>query len=338
MPIFSPVLSFFVVLFAAAMLPTDDTNRWQGKTIVPLRGGLDLTYIDPGGGEHVTYRNLGSGVVVAVTEDRLWVREGSGATGWVDKDDVLPVDEAVAHFTKTIREGPADLDAWLHRGLAWEAKRGYEQALKDYNEVIRRKPDYAIAFNNRGVVHRSLRQYDRAVADFSEAIRLDPGHVLALRNRGLTRRFQKEYDLAIADFTAALRLDPDWALVYHERGLAYAAKKEYEKALEDYRESARLGPASAPAANSVAWVLATCPKDELRDGRRAVAYAEQACRRTAWKNAQYLDTLAAAYAEAGDFEQAVKWSKEAIGRASHNRIEAYRKGLMLYEQRRPFRE
>ena len=81
-------------------------------------------------------------------------------------------------------------------------------------------------------------------------------------------------------------------------------------------------------------LLATTPNDGLRDGKRALELARAACELTNWKNPNYIDTLAAAYAETGDFEQAVNWETKALefpdfieknGQAARKRLEFYRK-------------
>jgi tetratricopeptide (TPR) repeat protein len=108
------------------------------------------------------------------------------------------------------------------------------------------------------------------------------------------------------------------------------------------REAVRLDPENAGAQNNLAWLLATSPEASLRDGKAAVEHARQACERTDWREAGAIDTLAAAYAEAGDFEQAVKWQVEAISRMTDDELETETNGfdmrLNLYEGQKPFRE
>ena len=95
------------------------------------------------------------------------------------------------------------------------------------------------------------------------------------------------------------------------------------------------------ASNTLAWLLATCPEDRFRDGKKAVAAATRACELTRWKNAEVLDTLAAADAEAGDFDAAVKWQLKALGLMGKD-DEPGRKAmdarLVLYRAKKPYRE
>ena len=123
---------------------------------------------------------------------------------------------------------------------------------------------------------------------------------------------KKELDIALGDYNEAIRLEPTSASVYHNRGIAWSDKKEHDKAIADYNEAIRLDPKDAPAYNNRAWLWATCPDAKYRDGKKAVQSATTACELSEWKGPNNLDTLAAANAEVGDFDSAVKWQSQAI--------------------------
>ena len=88
--------------------------------------------------------------------------------------------------------------------------------------------------------------------------------------------------------------------------MAWNGKGNYETAIADYTEAIRLNPTESAAYNSMAWLYATCPKVEYGNGSLAVEYATKACELTAWKVGSYIDTLAAEFAESGDWDQARK--------------------------------
>jgi hypothetical protein len=90
--------------------------------------------------------------------------------------------------------------------------------------------------------------------------------------------------------------------------------------------------------NNLAWVLATSPNDNLRDGKRAIELAKQGCDLTEYKQAHIVSTLAAAYAETGDFESAIKWSKKAVETGSEAIKPQLAKELESYEAKKPWRE
>jgi tetratricopeptide (TPR) repeat protein len=181
--------------------------------------------------------------------------------------------------------------------------------------------------------------FDQAIDFYTSEIRANPGSASAYVGRGIIWGDRREYDIAIADFNEAIRLDPKDAVAYNNRGLAWKNKQEYDKAIVDYDKAIRLDPKFAWAYNNRAWLWATCPDAEYRDGPRAVESATRACELTDWKEAYYLGTRAAADAEAGDFDSAVRWQEKAL--ALYRGEEDRRKGserLALYRQKRPYHE
>ena len=157
--------------------------------------------------------------------------------------------------------------------------------------------------------------------------------------RGSAAMDRKDWDAAIKEFTEAIRLDSQDDGAYNNRGFAYAEKREYAKAIADYKEAIRLAPDDPISHTSLAWILATCPDAHLRDGKRAVELANRARKLSGGKDANDLENLAAAYAECGRFDEAVKWQSRAIelGTGLLDPDEAEER-LDLYKEGKPFRE
>jgi Tfp pilus assembly protein PilF len=270
----------------------------------------------------------------------LWlVAEVEGVSGWVKIGDVIPFDQAIDNFTAEIRANPGSSENYSNRGFVRREKGEYDIAIADYNEAIRLDPKDASVYHNRGNAWSDKKEFDKAIADFTEAIRLDPKLVLAYYNRGNAWSDKKEFDKAIADFTEAIRLDPKLAVAYNNRGIAWKAKKEFDKAIADYGEAIRVDPKLASAYSNRAWLWATCPDTKFRDGKRAVKSATRGCELSEWKGAKNIGMLAAACAEAGDFDSAVKWQEKANG--MYEDSESKEKGrtrLDLYRAKKPYRE
>jgi tetratricopeptide (TPR) repeat protein len=188
--------------------------------------------------------------------------------------------------------------------------------------------------------HRK-KDYDAALADYTEALRLKPDHAGAFDNRAYIREAKGDLQHALADLDEAVRISPKHSSFRLHRGGLLSRLKQFAHALADYSEAVDLDPGSSFAQNSLAWFLATCPDPKVRDGRRAVAAATRACELTQWKNTDLLDTLAAAHAEAGDFDAAVTWETKALGMlAPDNKKdrENFRARIDLYRAMKPYRE
>jgi tetratricopeptide (TPR) repeat protein len=184
-----------------------------------------------------------------------------------------------------------------------------------------------------------IKMYDKAIADCNEAIDLGSHDPLPFIYRALARREKKEYDKAIADYDEALRLEPTNAFARYARSSTWTAKKEYARAEADLAEASRLAPDNPLAHNGRAWTWATCPDARFRDGRRAVEFATKACELTDWNEAGVIDTLAAAYAEIGDFASALKWQAKALElETDAKNKDDYVARLKLYREKKPYRD
>jgi tetratricopeptide (TPR) repeat protein len=145
-----------------------------------------------------------------------------------------------------------------------------------------------------------------------------------------------------AETTARIEGAIKWlSRVYYNRAKTKMSDGEFAEAISDYEAAVRVDPGYALAFNDLAWLRATCPVAEFRDGAKAVEQASKASELTNFKKARYVGTLAAAYAEAGDFKSAVKWQKKAIDLLTEEEEQLradFEERLKLYQSGKPYRQ
>ena len=197
-------------------------------------------------------------------------------------------------------------------------------------------PTDVATYTLRGIERFRGGELDKALADCARAIDLKPDYHVAYACRGGVWLEKGDLDKAIQDFTTAIRLSPrDAYTPLTGRGVAWRRKGRYAQAIADYHQAIRLNPIHGDSAyNALAWGLATFPDPKYRDGSEAIANAKLACKESQWRKATHLGTLAAAYAEAGDFGEAIRWQERALDLATpaydkagaRDRLELYRAG------------
>jgi tetratricopeptide (TPR) repeat protein len=295
------------------------------------------------------------------------------------------LDKAIADFSEAIRLDPKDTWTYEQRAAARERNGDFAEAIEDYSEIIRLEPNNAAARSNRASVRMKKHDPRNAIADYTAAIALEPKNPAHFIARGYAWSRQGEHAEAIANFDEGIRLDPNGARGYTARAAEWEKDLKSDKALADYQTAIALDPKAVPAyegrgrvwrkraeyTNAVfnfaelarvlpdeplghrelAWLIATCDDDAIRDGRRALAEATTACELTKWSDPDCLEALAAACAEVKDFAAAVKWQTRAIeiftagnDRADRRLITKKRQNaemghrLYCYKRRLPYHE
>lgn len=181
-------------------------------------------------------------------------------------------------------------------------------------DPARSRPGHADPRLVRALELANAGRTDEALALWEEVIRTGnpPGRATAHTSRAALRLHAGDVDTAVADLDEAIRLAPRYADPYIYRAAARFDRGEFDAALADAEAALRLEPESPHARNDLAWMLATCPEDRLRDGPRAVRLAKEACDLTEGRQPDCLGTLAAAHAECGDFAEALRHLTLAI--------------------------
>jgi formylglycine-generating enzyme required for sulfatase activity/Flp pilus assembly protein TadD len=233
-----------------------------------------------------------------------------------------------------------DFEAFWTRGRTWLQKGENERAIADFSRAIELRPEAAQVYRLRGGARFAVKQYKEALADYDRALAFVPDQVGTHYMRARSLAATGDHDNALMAFDKAARLSPQNEWIYFYRGQTWRAKGHAALALIDFNKAVEVDPENASTHNQIAWLFATCPEEDYRNGEKAVELARKACELTDWKLASYMDTLAAAYAEAEDFDAAVKWQTKVLELAPDDEdLKArLRSRLELYRAKKPYRE
>jgi len=256
---------------------------------------------------------------------------------------------SVSLFEHTLRVTSDNPTAQYSLGLALQqqgklaqAVAHYEEALRLNREAVSPNPDYATLHNDLGLALFQQGKLDQALAHYQTSLVLNPNYAPTYNNLGNALSAQGKIDQAIACYQRALRLDPHNGLAHYNLGLALMSQHQVGPAMWHFREAVRLEPNRPLFLNKLARLLATAADPKFRNGPAAVPMAEKANQLTGYGQPEMLDTLAAAYAEAGRFPEAIRASRKAVDLAFSrglkepaNQMESR---MQLYQAGRPYYE
>jgi tetratricopeptide (TPR) repeat protein len=248
-------------------------------------------------------------------------------------------DGAIVAFEEAIRIDPGSALARLNLGNALHGKGNTPEAIAMFRKAIEIAPDYAAAHVNLGAVLAGEENQEQRIAAYREAVRIRPDHAIARANLGAALSDQGDEEGAIAELRIAHELDPKNPITRRNLGNMLQRTGDLEGVIELHRQAIEIDPKDAGAHNNLAWLRATGP-ERIRDGKRAIEHATRACELTGWKEPGYIDTLAAAHAEAGDFAKALEHQREALDFPAFVEAdgEGGRRRLELYAGQKAFRD
>jgi tetratricopeptide (TPR) repeat protein len=283
------------------------------------------------------------------------------------------VDEAIQHYRTALAEQPDFVEARGDLGNALMQKGEIKKALPELQRAVELQTNNALTLNNYGnallrdgQVANALTQLRKAAALRPDllAIHYNLGRVLlqAGQAREAAEQFQKaveiqpgfvegHYYLAVAlsqegrvndaakHLQTAVTLRPDFADAQNSFGNLLLQAGHWNEAVSHYDVAVALQPRNPFALNNLAWVLATCPDPKVRNGARAIELAQNADQLSGGKEPHVLQTLAAAYAEAGRFPEAIATAQRALKLAQGEAglLKALEGHLALYRSGKPFR-
>jgi protein O-mannosyl-transferase len=221
------------------------------------------------------------------------------------------IGEATEHYRQAVQLNPNYYEALNNLGTVLAAQDQLAAAIEHYHQAIRIHPNVPQAWGNLGAAFATHGRFEEAIQYFQQSIQLDPNSCKTLYNLGLALAAKGRFAEAAERFQQAARIDPTRAETFLNLGIALAQSGRVTDAAAQYREALKLDPGLTGALNDLAWILATGSEDELRNGAEAVRLAERACELTHDQEPLFIGTLAAAYAEAGRFPEAVSAAEKA---------------------------
>ncbi len=221
------------------------------------------------------------------------------------------------------------------------ANRGRpDEALDQYRKAVESDRGNANAHCNMGIIFASRGQFGEAITHYRAALKIDPRSAEFHNNLAYALACQGRFDEAAPHYQKALELDPRCAMAHNKYAAILARQGRFDEAIAHYRQALNVQPDYTEARYYLAWLLATCPVASLRNGEEAIAHAQRLDQLYPGRDPGLLDCLAAAYAEAGRFPEAVGTARRALALAieQNNRTlaSALRIRIARYEAGKPF--
>ena len=236
---------------------------------------------------------------------------------------------ALEILEQLLHDAPDQSEALRVRGTVLFQLGQTSKALADLDRAITLHPDCAACYFERGTVHLCKSNVQAAIEDFSNCLAVDPTHAPALASRAAMLLQAARLEEALEDITSAAAARPQNDRDIHNRAVVLAHLGRTQEAIREYERALVLNPDSGGTHNNLAWLLATAPDSNIRDGKRAVEHALRAVE--LGENGAWLDTLAAAHAECGDFEAAIRAEEAAYSRSDEGNT-AFLKRMALYRR------
>lgn len=283
---------------------------------------------------------------VAMAEQSVTKRkDGKGMT--------LDVEQALSHLQKAIEIDPRYTPAYIATAKIHQQQKKPEAALALLEQLLKQKPDDVEALLAIAAMHQAAKKPDEAAPFWAKALEHDPKNASALLSLGLYQQSKGLHADAVQSLTRLVEVNPRQVEGIAALANEHMVLKNYDEAIKNFRAALQLRGVTPSAkgagltggspivwANNLAWLLATSPEDQVRNGEEAVHWAKVACEATGYKP-EFLDTLAAAHAEAGDFDEAVRRGQQFIDQSQHmppELLQAAKQRLQMYQQRQPYRE
>jgi tetratricopeptide (TPR) repeat protein len=250
-------------------------------------------------------------------------------------------DGALEDLDQVLVMAPRSIPALMMRAGLYYEKEDLDSALQDANRILRLDSNNVQAILLRSTLYAAQEKFTEAIRDLESILRRDDENQAVMLQIAFFYQANKQPRKAIETFDKVLTKDPHNLTALRSRSDAMLSIGDHKGAIEGYEQAMKIKDDDDGILNNYAWVLATSPKDEVRDGEKSLELAKKAAEVTDHAKPHILSTLAAAYAETGDFETARKWSKKALEIADKDdaeMIDHLEKELKSFEEEKPWRE
>jgi tetratricopeptide (TPR) repeat protein len=250
-------------------------------------------------------------------------------------------DVAAAHWQFVLRDFPWLTDRREQLAEALLDAGQIDDAAAEFRSVMAEQPDNAAAHNGLGMVLLRKGNVDQSIEQLRQTLKIDADNYAARVNLGMALSEQGKLDDAVAEFQSAVKTDPDRVEARINLATIRGNQGKVKEAVTQLREIVRLQPDNIDWLSQLAFILATCPDDSIRNGTEAVKLAEKAVSLSQGQDPASLDSLAAAFAELRDFEQAVQFSEQAMSLAYRQNkmalVQTFKSRIDLYKAHSPLR-
>jgi cytochrome c-type biogenesis protein CcmH/NrfG len=251
------------------------------------------------------------------------------------------LNDAAESYQSALRINSNFEEAHSQLGCVLLVQKKFQAAGVQFGEVLRLNPHDADAHKHLGDALAGQDKTTEAEAEYTTALQLKPDDVETREGLALILARKGETDKALACLQEALKIQPTPGAHAQVASLR-AIQGGFQDAVQHYLEALRLKPDSPDVLNNLAWLLATCPDPKVRDGTQAVQLAQHACELTDYKQTIMIGTLAAAYAEAGRFDDAISMAQKACTLAlavgDQGLLQKNQELLVLYQKHQPYHE
>jgi tetratricopeptide (TPR) repeat protein/Tol biopolymer transport system component len=249
---------------------------------------------------------------------------------------------AIALWNQLLATDPDDARMLTNRGAVLAKSGRLDEAIRNYERALELNPQLVPAQTNLARALMALGRLDDAIPRLRAVLELHPESADLHNTLGRALAMKRQFEDAAAEFAKAVEIKPDFVEARHYLGMSlYYSPGKVREALAQWRETLRVDPNCVPALDALAHALATAPAASDRDGAEAVKLAERAVELSGGRDPAVLDTLGAAYAEAGKFPEAVAAAARALELAARqNRaelVEDLKARIRLYEAKTPYR-